>query len=79
MNQPHYEGYVRGKFNTAFRYELADKTGKKVAIAGLADLDICLPYTLAFVPETESVKYLAQAIDAVDEAARKDYQLASFS
>ena len=24
-------------------------------------------------------EYLAQAIDAVDEAARKDYQLASFS
>jgi hypothetical protein len=26
-----------------------------------------------------SFEYLAQAIDAVDEAARKDYQLASFS
>ena len=39
-----------GEFNTAFRYELADKTGKRVASAGLADLDICLPYTLAFVP-----------------------------
>ena len=25
------------------------------------------------------VEYLVQAIDAVDEAARKDYQLASFS
>jgi hypothetical protein len=25
------------------------------------------------------VEYLVQAIDAVDEAARKDYQLAAFS
>jgi hypothetical protein len=28
-----------------------------VARAGLADLDICLPYTLAFVGELESVEY----------------------
>ena len=56
-DQPHHTGYVDGKFNTAFRYELADKTGKKVARAGLADLDICLPYTLAFVQEIESVEY----------------------
>jgi len=56
-DQPEHKGYVPGKFNTAFRYELADKTGKKVASAGLADLDICLPYTLAFVPEIESVEY----------------------
>jgi hypothetical protein len=56
-DQPEHTGYVPGKFNTAFRYELADKTGKKVASAGLADLDICLPYTLAFVPEIESVEY----------------------
>lgn len=55
--QPHYKGYVAGDFNTAFRYELADDTGKNVARAGLADLDICLPYTLAFVPELESVEY----------------------
>jgi hypothetical protein len=56
-DQPDHTGYVPGKFNTAFRYELADKTGKNVASAGLADLDICLPYTLAFVPEIESVEY----------------------
>jgi len=42
-DQPEYTGYVPGKFNTAFRYELADKTGRKVASAGLADLDVCLP------------------------------------
>lgn len=56
-DQPEYTRYVPGKFNTAFRYELADKTGKNVAHAGLADLDTCLPYTLAFVREIESVEY----------------------
>jgi len=55
--QPEHAGYVPGRFNTAFRYELADKTGKKVASAGLADLDVCLPYTLAFVREIEGVEY----------------------
>ena len=43
-DRPPYKGYVPGEFNTAFRYELPDKTGKKVASAGLADLDTCLPY-----------------------------------
>jgi hypothetical protein len=52
-----YNGYTPGAFNTAFRYQLSDKTGKNVARAGLADLDICLPYTLAFVREIESVEY----------------------
>ena len=56
-NEPHYKGYVAGNFNTAFRYDLTDDTGKNVARAGLADLDICLPYTLAFVGELESVEY----------------------
>ncbi|MBZ5492740.1 MAG: hypothetical protein LAO76_17595 [Acidobacteriia bacterium] len=56
-DQPEYTGYVPGKFNTAFRYELADKTARKVASAGLADLDICLPYTLSFVREIESIEY----------------------
>jgi hypothetical protein len=56
-DQPAYTGYVPGKFNTAFRYELADETGRKVASAGLADLDVCLPYTLAFVREIESIEY----------------------
>ena len=52
-----YSGYTPGAFNTAFRYQLSDRTGKNVARAGLADLDICLPYTLAFVREIESVEY----------------------
>ncbi len=57
-DRPSYTGYTPGAFNTAFRYQLDDKTGKNVARAGLADLDICLPYTLAFVRELESVEYL---------------------
>lgn len=52
-----YAGYTPGAFNTAFRYQLADKTGMNVARAGLADVDICLPYTLAFVRVLESVEY----------------------
>lgn len=56
-NEPHYEGYVAGNLNTAFRYELTDDTGKNVGRAGLADLDICLPYTFAFVRELERVEY----------------------
>lgn len=69
-DQPEHTGYVPGKFNTAFRYELADKTGRKVASAGLSDLDVCLPYTLAFVREIESVEYLDRRLsldDADDE------------
>lgn len=55
--QPEYKGYDPSKLNTSFRYDLTDEPGKDVARAGLADLDICLPYTLAFVPEVESVEY----------------------
>jgi len=60
--QPHYKGYVAGEFNTTFRYELTDDTGKNVARAGLADLDTCLPYTLAFVEEIESVDYTGHLV-----------------
>jgi hypothetical protein len=56
-DQPPFAGYNPAAFNTAFRYQLVDKTGKTVARAGLGDLDICLPYTLAFVRELESVEY----------------------
>ena len=65
-DQPEYARYVPGKFNTAFRYELADTTGKKVASAGLADLDNCLPYTLAFVREIESAEYSNHVLSLVD-------------
>ena len=70
-DQPDFTGYVPGKFNTAFRYELADKPGKNVARAGLADLDTCLPYTLSFVPEIESVEYSNCRL-SLEEAERKD-------
>jgi hypothetical protein len=68
---PDFTAYAPGTFNTSFRYALADKTGKRVASAGLADLDICLPYTLAFVPELESVEHpnrtlSLKAIDRVE-------------
>jgi hypothetical protein len=56
-DRPPYKGYIEGNFNTSFRYELTDRTGKAVARAGLGDLDVCLPYTLAFVREIESVEY----------------------
>ena len=42
-NLPPYKTYVDGAFNTSFRYELTDDTGKKVAGAGFKDLDVCLP------------------------------------
>ena len=48
------KSYAAGEFNTAFRYELTDDTGKNVAQAGLADLDICLPYTLASCPSSKA-------------------------
>ena len=53
---PTFAGYVSGAFNTAFRYSLTDALSRKVAKAGLEDLDICLPYTLVFVREIESVE-----------------------
>ena len=56
-DKPPYTQYVAGGFNTAFRYELLDETGKNVANAGLADLDACMPYTLAFVSEIETIPY----------------------
>jgi hypothetical protein len=64
--RPHYKEYADGKFNTSFRYELADNTGKKVARAGLRDLDICLPYMLAFVREIESVEYPNRIVTVQD-------------
>jgi hypothetical protein len=78
--QPEHVRYVPGKFNTAFRYELADNTGKKVASAGLADLDNCLPYTLAFVREIESVEYsnhVLSLLDLDDETADGELQILS--
>lgn len=53
---PPYRKYVAGAFNTSFRYTLTDQLSRTVAKSGLADLDVCLPYTLVFVPEIESVE-----------------------
>jgi hypothetical protein len=61
--EPHFKGDVAGEFNTTFRYELTDDTGKTVAQAGLADLDTCLPYALVFVPQIESVAYPDHAVN----------------
>jgi hypothetical protein len=55
-DRPTSAAYVSGAFNTAFRYTLTDSLSRKVAKAGLEDLDICLPYTLVFVREIESVE-----------------------
>ncbi len=55
-DEPPYQQYVAGAFNTAFRYDLTDDTGANVAKAGLADLDACIPYTFAFVHEIESIE-----------------------
>ena len=59
-DEPPYHQYVVGEFNTAFRYELADDTGVNVAQMGLVDLDACLPYTLVFVSEIETVELPAR-------------------
>jgi hypothetical protein len=78
--QPAFSGYKPGAFNTSFRYQLTDKTGKNVARAGLADLDICLPYTLAFVRELESVEYpnrLLSLEEGEDERVDGEVQIVS--
>lgn len=69
---PSYNEYVDGDFNTEFIYPLLDAVSLRVAKAGLDDLKICLPYTLAFVKEIESVEVLSsnqffQNSDTVDK------------
>jgi len=78
--RPAFSGYKPGAFNTSFRYQLTDKTGKNVACSGLADLDICLPYTLAFVRELESVEYpnrLLSLKETEDEKVDGEVQILS--
>lgn len=69
---PTYKKYVEGAFNTSFRYEITDKTGKKVATAGLEDLGLCLPYTLAFVEEIESVQYLDHLVSLEESDEQRE-------
>ena len=54
--RPPSSDYVEGDFNTAFCYPLEDDVKLKVARTGLTDLDNCLPYSLVFVEEIESVE-----------------------
>jgi hypothetical protein len=78
--RPAFSGYTPGVFNTSFRYQLSDKTGKTVARAGLADLDVCLPYTLAFVRELESVEYPNRRLsleEGVGEKVDREVQILS--
>jgi hypothetical protein len=78
-NRPPVRGYADGNFNTSFRYELTDKTGKKVASAGLKDLDICIPYTLAFVREIESVEYANRLVNLEQPPVETDGEVQFFS
>ncbi len=55
---PPFKDYVEGEFNTEFAYPLNDPTSIKVAKQGYNDLQNCLPYSLLFVPEIESVQVL---------------------
>jgi len=55
---PTYSEYIEGNFNTEFLYPLTDSVSLKVAQSGLADLENCLPYTLAFVSEIKSLEIL---------------------
>lgn len=49
-----YSHYNPKDFNTSFNY-LLDEEGVATAKKGLEDLDLCVAYTLAFVPNIESV------------------------
>lgn len=62
--------FIEGEFNTSFRYELTDESGVYVAKAGLADLETCLPYTLAFVREIESVTHDGRTFSLRDEVVQ---------
>lgn len=50
---PHTD-YDPEQFNTCFRYTL-DDIGKSIAMQGMSDLEVSLPYTLAFIPSIRSV------------------------
>lgn len=57
-SRPPFLEYVEGNFNTVFHYPLADEVSLKVAKWGFDDLENCLPYSLIFVDEIESVEIL---------------------
>jgi len=53
-NTDELKNFEKNDFNTNFRYFL-DKSGIVTAQKGLSDLEISLPYTLAFVPTIKSL------------------------
>jgi hypothetical protein len=53
---PPYDEYDETDFNTTFSYPLLDELSKSVAKSGLDDLNLCLPYTFAFMPEILSIE-----------------------
>lgn len=60
-SSPIYLEYLEGDFNTEFVYPLQDKISVNVAESGLNNLEICLPYTLLFVPEIEKVEIVSSS------------------
>ncbi|MPS73104.1 MAG: hypothetical protein E2590_08100 [Chryseobacterium sp.] len=60
-NSPVYLDYNEEDFNTEFIYPLNDKISINVAESGLHNLELCLPYTLLFVPEIENVNIVSSA------------------
>ncbi|MBL4898581.1 MAG: ATP-binding protein [Colwellia sp.] len=55
---PPHNDYKEGQFNTSFHYPLENQISIGVAKKGLTDLQRCLPYTLTFVPEINSLELL---------------------
>lgn len=55
--RPPYPEYLEGAFNTAFHYSLADNESTSAALAGIDDLQNCLPYSLTFVDEIDSIEF----------------------
>lgn len=53
-SQPALANYDPNNFNTTFVYNLGEE-GYKVALVGIDDLHLSLPYTLAFLPNIKSV------------------------
>ena len=48
--------HIEGEYNTEFTYPLIDSMSREIAHAGIKDLTNCLPYSLVFVDEIDSVE-----------------------
>ena len=53
---PDFEHYDPDEFNTEFQFALSDSLSHDVAKAGIEDFYRCLPFTLVFVSELDSVE-----------------------